>query len=171
MSQEQIIHTLRAHAVPFTLHTHAPLRTVQDYLGHFPLEQMLKTVAFRVKDGPWVLVALRGADRVDYRRLADALGVKRAALVSPSATEVEAALGMPPGGVSPVPPLPGMLVVFDQGTLGLDTVYCGAGRPDQTLEIRVPDLLRVVQPRIAPVAQAEGGGSGVSDEGSGIRTP
>lgn len=154
MSQEQIVQTLRAHEVPFTLHTHAPLRTVQDYLGHFPLEQMLKTVAFRVKGGPWVLVALRGTDRVDYRRLADALGVKRAALVSPSAAEVEAALGVPPGGVSPVPTLPGMIVLFDQSTLDLDSVYCGAGRPDQTLEIRLPDLLRAVQPRLAPVAHA-----------------
>jgi Cys-tRNA(Pro)/Cys-tRNA(Cys) deacylase len=156
MSPDQIAPTLQAHGVPFTIHTHAPLRTVQDYLGHFPLEQMLKTVAFRVKDGPWVLVALRGADRVDYRRLADALGVKRAALVSPSADEVEAVLGVPPGGVSPVPPLPGMIVLFDRGTLDLDTVYCGAGRPDQTLEIRLPDLLRVVQPRVAPVAQVPG---------------
>ena len=154
MSHDQIAPILQAHGVPFTIHTHAPLRTVQDYLGHFPLEQMLKTVAFRVKDGPWVLVALRGADRVDYRRLADALGVKRAALVSPSAAEVEATLGVPPGGVSPLPPLPGLVVLFDQGTLTLDTVYCGAGRPDQTLEIHLPDLLRVVQPRVAPVAQA-----------------
>lgn len=154
MSQEQIVRTLRAYDVPFTLHTHAPLRTVQDYQGHFPLEQMLKTVAFRVKDGPWVLVALRGADRVDYRRLADALGVKRAALVQPSATEVEAVLGVSPGGISPIPPIAGLIIVFDQAALGLDTVYCGAGRPDQTLEIRVPDLLHVVQPRIAPVSQS-----------------
>jgi Cys-tRNA(Pro)/Cys-tRNA(Cys) deacylase len=153
MSQEQIVQALRAHNVPFTLHTHPPLRTVQDYLGHFPLEQMLKTVAFRVKDGPWVLVALRGTDRVDYRRLADALGVKRAALAQPPAAEVEAVLGVAPGGVSPVPSVPGLLVVFDQRALALDTVYCGAGRPDQTLEIRIADLLRVVQPRLAPVSQ------------------
>jgi prolyl-tRNA editing enzyme YbaK/EbsC (Cys-tRNA(Pro) deacylase) len=45
-----------------------------------------------------------------------------------------------------------VLVVFDQATLTLDTVYCGAGRPDRTLEIWLPDLLQVVQPRIAPVA-------------------
>jgi Cys-tRNA(Pro)/Cys-tRNA(Cys) deacylase len=153
MSYEHIRQTLEADGVPFTFHHHEPLRTVQDYLGHFPLEQMLKTVAFRVKDGPWVLVALRGADRVDYRLLADALGVKRAALVQPAAAEVEAALGVAPGGVSPVPAAAGLLVVFDQRTLDLDRVYCGAGRPDQTLEIRVPDLLRVVQPRIAPVSR------------------
>jgi prolyl-tRNA editing enzyme YbaK/EbsC (Cys-tRNA(Pro) deacylase) len=49
-----------------------------------------------------------------------------------------------------------MIVLFDQCTLTLDTVYCGAGHPDQTLEIRLPDLLRVVQPRVAPVAQVPG---------------
>jgi Cys-tRNA(Pro)/Cys-tRNA(Cys) deacylase len=153
MSHEQIRDTLQSHGVPFTFHTHAPLRTVQDYLGHFPLEQMLKTVAFQVKDGPWVLVALRGADQVSYRRLADALGVRRAALAQPSAAEVEAALGVPPGGVSPIPPRPDVRVLFDQAALDLDTVYCGAGRPDRTLEIRLPDLLRVVQPQVAAVAQ------------------
>ena len=100
-----------------------------------------------------MLVVLRGADPVSYRLLADALGVKRAMLVQPSAAEVEAALGVPPGGVSPISPQPGVRVVFDQATLDLDTVYCGAGRPDQTLEIRLPDLLKVVQPQVAPVAQ------------------
>lgn len=151
MSAEALAATLQAHGVPFTIYTHAPLRTVQDYLGHFPLEQILKTVAFRVKEGPWVLVALRGADRVDYRRLADALGVKRAALVQPTAAEVETTLGVAPGGVSPVPTVAGVIVVFDQGTLDMDQVFCGAGRPDQTLEIRLADLLQVVGPRVAAV--------------------
>ena len=45
MSHEHISQTLQAAGVPFTFHHHAPLRTVQDYLGSFPLEQMLKTVA------------------------------------------------------------------------------------------------------------------------------
>ncbi len=46
--------------------------------GHllFPLGRLLKTVAFKVKDKGYVLAALRGLDRIDYRKLAAACGTK-----------------------------------------------------------------------------------------------
>src|SRR5262245_41234128 len=92
---ERLARRLEGSGVRFRVHEHVVSRTVADAeaLLPFPLESLLKTVVFRVKGGPWVLAACRGQDRVDYRKLALACGVKRADLVRPAPEEVEAALG------------------------------------------------------------------------------
>ncbi len=162
MSYAVVIARLEAAGIPFRLHDHAPLRTVAEAEAAlpFPVEQMVKAVVFYIKDGPWLLVAVRAADRVDYRKLALALGVKRGALRQPAAPEVEATLGFEVGGVPPLPPDGQVQAVFDRQVLDLDRIYCGSGRRDQTLELRVPDLLRLVQPLVADVVGDRISGSG-----------
>jgi Cys-tRNA(Pro)/Cys-tRNA(Cys) deacylase len=152
---EQIDERLTAHSVAFTIHQHVEARTVADALERlpFPFEAYLKTVAFRLKKGGWVLAALRGADRVDYRGLATALGVSRRDLHQMTREEVAADLGYPIGGVGPVPLNDATRTIFDaRATETLDIVYCGAGRPDRTLEIRVADLIRACDGLVAPIA-------------------
>ena len=98
------------------------------------------TLAFRCAGGHLVLAALRGGDRLDYARLAAGLGVRRSDLTAADLTEV----GFLPGGVGPVAPKPGPRVALDSAVLTLPVAYCGAGRPDRTLEIAPADLARVV---------------------------
>ncbi len=155
---------LRAAGVPFTLHEHPPLRTAQENRDHlpFPPDAMLKTVAFQIKQAGWVLVAVGGAERVDYRRLAAALGVKRGQIVQPPPEMLEGELGFQVGGVCPVPPGPGILVVLDTQALAMDTIYCGSGRNDLTIQLTMRDLLQLVQPIIAPVVlERDSAGPGV----------
>ncbi|MDQ5824799.1 MAG: YbaK/EbsC family protein [Chloroflexota bacterium] len=144
---------LDSHSVPYALHCHVPLLTLRDIEEHvtFPIEGMVKTMAFRVKPSTWVLVALGAYSRVDYRKLADAVGVKRGALVQASPEEVEVELGFQVGGVAPIPPREGVLAVYDEAVVGLDVVTVGSGRNDVTLEIRMADLLRVVRPIVASI--------------------
>lgn len=151
----RIVALLTERGVSFRLHEHPVARTVEEAktLLPFPPEQFLKTVAFRVKHGPWVLAALRGADRVDYRKLAEALGMKRSDLVRPDAATVEAALGYEIGGVGPIPPNDATRTVIDAGATVMERVYCGIGRDDQTLEIALADLIAVSGARLAPIAQ------------------
>ena len=156
---EQIVERLTSRGVPFTIHEHVVARTVADALERLPFspDAYLKTVAFRLKAGGWVLAALRGADRVDYRGLAAALGVGRRDLHQMTAEEVAADLECPVGGVGPVPPNDQTRTVFDaRAVVELDVVYCGAGRPDRTLEVRLADLLAACDGVVAPIAQASG---------------
>lgn len=95
------------------------------------------TLAFRCAGGQYVLAALRGGDRLDYGRLATGLGVRRSDLTSADLAE----MGFLPGGVGPVAPQPGPRAVLDAAVLDLPVVYCGAGRPDRTLEIAPADLV------------------------------
>jgi Cys-tRNA(Pro)/Cys-tRNA(Cys) deacylase len=153
---EQIVEHLSLRGVPFTIHAHVEARTVADALERLPFspDAYLKTVAFRLKAGGWVLAALRGADRVDYRGLAAALGVGRRDLHQMTPDEVEADLGYPLGGVGPVPTNAETRTVFDAVAVqNLDTVFCGAGRPDRTLEARIADLIAACGGLTAPISQ------------------
>ena len=154
-ADERIVRLLAEHGVPFRVHEHTVARTVADAQERlpFPRERFLKTVAFRVKNGPWVLAALRGQDRVDYRKLAAALGVRRGDLLQPAPGEVEEALGFAVGGVCPIPPNADAETVVDRGAADLGTVYCGIGRADRTLEIGLTDLVTVARARVLPIAQ------------------
>ncbi|HEX8598371.1 MAG TPA: YbaK/EbsC family protein [Chloroflexia bacterium] len=142
MTYDTILSILASHSVPYTLHSHVSLLTLRDIEEHvtFPAAGMVKTMAFRVKPSTWVLVALGAYSRVDYRRLADALGVKRGLLVQASPEEVEAELGFQVGGVAPIPPRERVLVVYDEAVVELDLVTVGSGRNDVTLEIKMADL-------------------------------
>jgi Cys-tRNA(Pro)/Cys-tRNA(Cys) deacylase len=153
---EQIVARLTSRGVAFTIHEHVVARTVADALERLPFspDAYLKTVAFRLKAGGWVLAALRGADRVDYRGLAAALGVGRRDLHQMTPDEVAADLEYPIGGVGPVPPNERTRTIFDTLAVAeLETVYCGAGRPDRTLEVRLPDLIAACDGLVAPIAQ------------------
>ena len=155
---ERIAERLATHGVPFTIHEHVEARTVADALERLPFspDAYLKTVAFRLKAGGWVLAALRGADRVDYRALATALGVSRRDLHQMTPDEVATDLGYPVGGVGPVPTNDQTRTIFDaQAAEQLDTVYCGAGRPDRTLEAHLTDLVAACDGLVAPIAQRE----------------
>ena len=76
----------------------------------------------------------------------------RSDLKPASETELARHLAMAPGGVAPLP-LRGATVLFDRQTLDLDVVYCGAGRPDLTLEIKRADLVRVAGGAIADLTK------------------
>jgi len=120
----------------------------------FPVESLLKTLAFQIRQ-EWVLVALRATDRLDYRRLADHFGVSRTAIASPSPEVVEAALGAEMGGVGPIPPDNEVKVLFDANVLDKDVVFCGVGRNGKTLEIGLQDLLQVTKGQVAAVVRQD----------------
>jgi Cys-tRNA(Pro)/Cys-tRNA(Cys) deacylase len=152
---DQITARLAAAGVAFRIHEHAPSITVQDAETHldFPVEQLLKTIAFRVKNRGWVLAALCGHAQVDYKRLAAALSVSRDKLMRLTAEEVQSDLGYELGGVAPFAPHAQTEVLIDAGALGWPLIYCGAGRNDRTLEIAPRLLVQATGGRVAGIAK------------------
>lgn len=140
--------------VPYTLHSHAPIVSFSDAIATLPFDPgaMVKGLAFRLPDGGYLIAAMRGGDRADYKKIADAAGVRRADLRAAEADDIVRDLGMVPGGISPLP-IHGATVMFDQAVAALHTVFCGAGRTDTTLEIAAIDLLRVASGRVAPLTK------------------
>ncbi len=153
MSYEKVLQILSTSGVTYTMHTHAPLLTVADMEEHlpFPREQFLKTLAFKIKNAFWLLAAMRGQDRVDYRKIAAAYRISRSHILRPTPEEVQATLGFDQGGVCPIPTSDNVRVAFDEGLQDMDTVYCGGARNDRTLEICLNDLLRVSGGQMHPL--------------------
>lgn len=154
---EAIVKLLTERGVPFTIHEHSPLHTVADAEERllFPLERLLKTIAFRIKAAGYIFAAVRGPDRIDYRKLAAATGVKRADIVRLTPEEVAAACGVEVGSVSPIPLQAGVRVFFDTRVPTDETVFCGIGRADRTLEIHLTDLVQVTQGQVLPLISDE----------------
>ena len=150
---EAIVQSLTAGSLPFTIHEHAPSYTVADaeaYLD-FPLERLLKTIAFRIRSGGYILAAGRGPDRIDYRKLAAACGTKRTDIFRLTPAEVMQTFNVEVGSVSPILLQDDVRILFDTKVPTHETVFCGIGRPDRTLEILLTDLLQITQGRIAPL--------------------
>jgi Cys-tRNA(Pro)/Cys-tRNA(Cys) deacylase len=156
---EAIVRLLTASGLPFTIHEHLPSRTVADaeeYLS-FPIERLLKTIAFRTKAGGYLLAAVRGSDRIDYRKLAAATGTKRTEIVRLTPEEVADVFGVEVGSVSPIVLREGVEIFFDAQVTRTQTVFCGIGRPDRTLEMQLIDLVQIMKGRVLPLISDQAG--------------
>ena len=148
---QRIAKTVANSGVPFTLHAHEATRTVEEAERNlsFDVTRIVKTVAFRTRNGGIVMAAVRGIRRVDYARLAALVGINRRDLTALSPKEVKEFLGIEPGSVSPVAHNAHVRVLIDEDVLTiLPTLYCGAGRADRTLEIAPDDLVQVTDGRV-----------------------
>ena len=141
--------------IPYRTHAHAPLVSFEEAKTVLPFDPgaMVKGLVFRTPRETFAIVALRGADRADYKKIADALGIRRADLRAADPADVAAELGMQLGGIVPLP-IEGALVLIDQAVAELGTIYCGSGRNDVTLELDARDLLRVGAGRVGGFAKA-----------------
>ena len=146
---------LAAAAIDYKLHRHAPVVSFAESKAALPFDPAasIKGLVFRLPDGGYAIAAMRGDARADYKKIADALGVRRSDLRTATTEELARDLDMAPGGVAPLP-VRGATVLFDRRTLDLDIVYCGAGRPGATLEIKAADLIAVAGGATADVTKA-----------------
>lgn len=151
----QIVKRLQQMEAQYTLHTHPDSRTFADAVDKlpFPSDRTLKTIAFRLKAGGWVLAACRGQNALDYKKLATAFGVKRDEIVRPDPAELQTGLGLEAGAVSPIPLRADVQVVFDTRVDPIQTLFTGAGQPDRTLEITLAELIRVTGGRVVDIAK------------------
>ncbi len=144
---------LRDAGIPFVLHEHTPVATVAEIVVAlpFPAQEHVKTLAFTA-DGAVVLAALRGSDRLQFGRLARALGVGRDRIAPLSPERVREELGLEPGGVCPLVDRDDVTVLVDRRALELPRVFCGSGRNDATFELAPADLVAASRATVAELA-------------------
>jgi Cys-tRNA(Pro)/Cys-tRNA(Cys) deacylase len=144
---------LRKAGAGFRLHEHPRVRTMEEahlHAGHLT-HNLLKTVVFKIKDGPWILAAVAGSSRIDYRNLALAFGVKRTDLRAVSPEEVEELLGFEVGGVGPFALREDVEVIFDDSLTQLKSVFCGSGRNTRTVQMDFDELAALPRTRVGPI--------------------
>jgi Cys-tRNA(Pro)/Cys-tRNA(Cys) deacylase len=146
-----VTEALDAAGISYVVHTHPPIRSEADlHLTRLDWETSVKTLAFELPDGRLALVAVPGPARVQYGAIARALGVSRSALRQADEHRV-IALGMEPGGVSPICSDPDVVVVVDESVVGMGSVYCGGGTSTTTIEV---DASAIVQVAACPIVAA-----------------
>ncbi|MCF8128472.1 MAG: YbaK/EbsC family protein [Deltaproteobacteria bacterium] len=157
MIYEQVVAMLDAGGFPYRIHTHQPIRTIEEARSHVPhlTRNLLKTVVFKIKDAQWVLASVEGGARIHYKKLADACRVKRRALRSISPAQVESELGFQVGGVGPFPVNNTIRVVLDQGLLDLERIFCGSGRNTHTIEMKMTDLMTLTGATVYPIVKED----------------
>nr|WP_319494427.1 YbaK/EbsC family protein [uncultured Desulfobacter sp.] len=150
---EKIQSFLTQSKVNFRLHHHDPVVTVDQAEAIVPhlTVNLIKTIVFKIKSGPWILAGVSGVDRIHYKYLADIFGVNRKLIRAVSAPDVETGLGFEIGGVGPFPVASDVAVVLDQSLMDLTHVFCGSGRNTVTIEISPGDLAVAGLARIAAI--------------------
>ena len=150
---EKVQSFLTQSKVNFNLHHHDPVVTVEQakvIVPHLTVN-LIKTIVFKIKDGPWILAGVNGPDRIHYKYLAEIFGINRKLIRAVSAPDVETGLGFEIGGVGPFPVTSDVLVVLDESLMGLPHVFCGSGRNTVTVEIAPGDLAMAGQAKVAAI--------------------
>jgi Cys-tRNA(Pro)/Cys-tRNA(Cys) deacylase len=120
-----------------------------------PPERMFKTLVATGDDR--LVLAVVPVDReLDLKRLAAAVGARRAVMADPATAE--RATGMVVGGISPLGSRRPLPIVVDASALDHETVFVSAGRRGLQLELAPADLVRLGKAHSAPLARDQGPG-------------
>jgi Cys-tRNA(Pro) deacylase len=106
-------------------------------------ERMFKTLVATV-DGRLVLAIVPVSGELDLKRLADALGGRKAELADPAAAE--RATGYVVGGISPLGLRRPLRAVLDAGAGAHRTIFISAGRRGVQIELAPADLATLARP-------------------------
>jgi Cys-tRNA(Pro)/Cys-tRNA(Cys) deacylase len=104
-------------------------------------------------DGRLAVAVVPVAAELDLKRLAAALGGRRATMADPA--EAERATGYVRGGISPLGQRRRLPTVVDAPALDLSSIFVSAGRRGLQVELAPADLVRVAGAVIAPIARHE----------------
>ncbi len=146
---------LRAAGIPFTEHayTHDAANTnfgleAATALGLDP-DRVFKTLLADV-DGHLVVGIVPVTGKLDLKRLAAAVGGKRATMADPAVAERRT--GYVVGGISPIGQKTAHRTVLDETAELWDTVYVSGGRRGFDLELTPADLVRATNATLADIA-------------------
>jgi len=114
--------------------------------------QGAKAMLCKSKDGigDLVLVILPGDRKLDFKKVADAFGMKKATLASPD--EAMQATGCVIGAIPPFVADAGLRLVADPELVNAyDEIAFNAGRLDRSMVLNTQDYLRIAQPLVRSV--------------------
>ncbi len=113
--------------------------------------RVFKTLVVTLDDGELAVAVIPVAGRLSMKRVAKALGAKRAAMAERSV--VERTTGYVIGGVSPLGQKKRLRTAIDPAVEAFETVFVSAGRRGLEIELSPVDLLALTRGLVAPLCQ------------------
>jgi prolyl-tRNA editing enzyme YbaK/EbsC (Cys-tRNA(Pro) deacylase) len=120
------------------------------------VECIVKSVLFLADSSP-VLVIANGRQRVDYKRVADTIGLSRKRLKLADAPAVLAITGFAVGTVPPFGHKTRLRTLIDAGVLAQPEVYAGGGAIDALVRIAPAEIVRATDAGIVRVVERGNG--------------
>ena len=150
--KEKLENYLRGQQIPFQEQQHPIAFTAQDVAAreHIPGKQVAKVVVV-FADGKEVMLVLPASYRVDFNRLAPALGASQVRL----ADEIELRTAFPDCDVGAMPPFGNLYqlpVYVDKSLAEDETIVFPVGTHTETMSLKYADFERVVKPTLAEFA-------------------
>lgn len=105
------------------------------------LHKVTKNLVSITDTGEYILLIVPGDSKVNLKKVAKILGVKKVRLVPFS--DAENISGYPPGGTPSIGHKTQMRAIIEKKLMDFETVYCGGGSRDKLLEIRVQDIIKL----------------------------
>jgi Cys-tRNA(Pro)/Cys-tRNA(Cys) deacylase len=116
-----------------------------------PLEQTVKTLVVALEEGRHALALMSGDRQLSTRRLARALGVKRAAMAQ--GADAERLTGYKLGGISPFGTQRRLPVVMAQELLRHPWVLINAGQRGSMLRMAPEEIRRALAAQVAEIGE------------------
>ncbi len=116
-----------------------------------PENRVFKTLVVSLSDNTLAVGVVPVCAMLNLKRIANALGVKKAAMADPA--DVERVTGYVLGGVSPLGQKKRLKTVIDSSAETFDTILVSAGRRGLEIELRPEDLCRLVGGMVADIMQ------------------
>lgn len=113
-------------------------------------EQIVKSVVFLVNDQPFLVYGC-GTRRVDDRKLAERLNVKRKQVVLANADQVLDLTGYQVGSVPPIGLKTRMPAYMDPAIQEYEVIYAGGGSVDALVKMSPKTLLQASNAEVAPM--------------------
>ena len=113
--------------------------------------RVFKTIVVSVDGRLGIAIVPADTRASTSRRVADALGGRRASIAAPA--EAEKATGYVLGGISPLGTRRPLPTVLDASATGFATIHVSAGRRGLEIELAPPDLVALTKGSTAPVAR------------------
>jgi len=154
-AENNVARLLRSRGIPYqAIEVPAEKLGAQEaaHLLHIPPARLFKTIVLRQHPpGRAVLALVPGDTVVDLRRVADALGAKKALMLTER--QAEEATGLRAGGISPLALLEGAWrVLIDSSALDLEEIYLSGGQRGLILKIAPRDLATITRAEFAFIA-------------------
>jgi Cys-tRNA(Pro)/Cys-tRNA(Cys) deacylase len=152
------VRAAEAAGIPFTMHRYEHDASAESYgleaaekMG-LPPERVFKTLVARLDGKALVMAVIPVAARLDLKKLAAAMGAKKADMADPAAAE--RATGYVVGGISPLGGRKKLPAVVDDSALAFETVFVSGGQRGLEMELSPADLVRLMGAQTAGVAVA-----------------
>ncbi len=151
-----VVRLLDAHRIPYRWLRHSqPVFTVEEAARQrgVVLEEMVKSILLRDREGRYVMACVPGSDRVNLNAVRAQMPPEWKRLTFASAEEIRAVTGCVQGAVAPLGLPESVPVVIDEAIARCDKVNISSGDPRAGLELPASDLIRLAGARLASIAE------------------